>query len=113
MSNTVEKDAFPAPPVESIDFVTVLKALADPARLAVVARLADGEYHPCSTEEYGLGIHKSTLSYHFKTLREAGITSTRVTGREHAVKLRADDLEKRFPGFLAATLVAARSVRMP
>ncbi len=109
MSNVPESDTFPIPPMESIDLVAVLKALADPARLTVVARLADGEYHPCSTEEYGLAIHKSTLSYHFKTLREAGITSTRVTGREHAVKLRADDLEKRFPGFMAATLSAARA----
>jgi DNA-binding transcriptional ArsR family regulator len=98
---------FPTPPAAAIDFVAVLKALADPARLTVVARLADGEYHPCSTEEYGLAIHKSTLSYHFKALREAGITSTLVSGREHAVRLRMDDLEGRFPGFISGVLAAA------
>jgi len=107
MSNKAIAEAFPTPPTDAIDFVSVLKALADPARLAVVARLADGAFHPCSTEEYGLTIHKSTLSYHFKTLREAGITSTRVHGREHAVQLRIADLESRFPGFIDGVLRAA------
>ncbi|QHC68669.1 helix-turn-helix domain-containing protein [Rathayibacter sp. VKM Ac-2759] len=100
-------DPFPVPPVESIDVVALLKALADPVRLTVVTRLADGEYHPCTTEEYGLSLHKSTLSFHFKTLREAGLTATRVRGRDHAVRLRIDDLDQRFPGLLASVLRAA------
>lgn len=98
---------FPVPAVESIDVVALLKALADPVRLQVVSRLSDGEYHPCTTDEYGLSLHKSTLSFHFKTLREAGLTTTRVRGREHAVRLRIDDLDQRFPGLLTSVLGAA------
>src|SRR5882762_10607076 len=95
------------PSADEVDLVEVLRALADPVRLRIAVRLADNEYHPCGTEEYGLEIHKSTLSHHFKTLREAGITSTLVRGRNHGVKLRRDELESRFPGVLDSIVAAA------
>jgi len=98
---------YPQPPAEDIDFVGVLRALADPIRLRIALRLADDEYHPCTTEEYGLEIHKSTLSHHFKTLREAGVTSTRVRGRNHGVQLRRAELQVRFPGLLDSVIAAA------
>lgn len=108
MSNSEARPAaFPIPDAADIDLVSVLKALADPVRLLIVSRLSDGEYHPCSVDEYGLAIHKSTLSYHFKTLREAGLTETRVRGRDYAVKLRGEDLDERYPGLLAGVLSAA------
>ncbi|WP_199443783.1 ArsR/SmtB family transcription factor [Umezawaea beigongshangensis] len=99
--------AFPEPGREEIDLVTALKALADPVRLRIIRTLADDRYHPCSVQEYGLDVHKSTLSHHFKTLREAGITSTRVRGREHAVRLRRDDLDARYPALIDSVLAAA------
>lgn len=102
--------AFPEPEQEQIELVSALKALADPARLAIVRTLADGAYHPCTVEEYGLQLHKSTLSHHLKALREAGVTITRVTGREHAVKLRQQELDARFPGVLDAVLSATDAV---
>jgi len=98
---------YPEPAVEDIDLVEVLRALADPVRLQVVVRLADDEYHPCGVEEYGLDIHKSTLSHHFKTLREAGVTSTIVHGRNHGVQLRRADLQTLFPGVLNNIIDAA------
>jgi len=98
---------YPEPAVEDIDLVEVLRALADPVRLQVVVRLADDEYHPCGVEEYGLDIHKSTLSHHFKTLREAGVTSTIVRGRNHGVQLRRADLQALFPGVLNNIIDAA------
>jgi DNA-binding transcriptional ArsR family regulator len=61
----------------------------------------------CNVGEYGLELHKSTLSHHFEALREAGITATRAKGREHAVALRRDDLDARYPGLIAAVLTAA------
>lgn len=109
MSNTPD-DAhpdFPVPGREQLDLARVLKTAADPARLVVLARLADGEYHPCNLTDYRLDMHKSTLSHHFKALREAGFTHTRVTGREHAVRLRRADLDARWPGLLDAILAAA------
>jgi DNA-binding transcriptional ArsR family regulator len=99
-------EAFPEPASSDIALIPVLKALADPIRLHIVQRLADGGYHPCSITEYDLDIHKSTLSHHFKILREAGVTSTTVKGREHAVKLRRQVLDIRFPGLLASILGA-------
>jgi DNA-binding transcriptional ArsR family regulator len=98
--------AFPQPARGGIELISVLKALGDPVRLHIVQRLSDDSYHPCSVGEYDLEIHKSTLSHHFKTLREAGITSTAVRGRDHAVRLRRDDLDSRFPGVLSSILAA-------
>ncbi|MFI9628122.1 ArsR family transcriptional regulator [Streptomyces sp. NPDC052042] len=42
-----------------------------------------------------------------KTLHSAGITRTRDEGTRCYVKLRAGDLEARFPGLLASLLSAA------
>src|SRR5258707_14824452 len=103
----VSVNPYPEPLAEDIDLVEVLRALADPVRLRVVARLGDDQYHPCGVEEYGLDIHKSTLSHHFKTLREAGVTSTVVRGRNHGVQLRRADLEARFPDVLNSVVNAA------
>jgi DNA-binding transcriptional ArsR family regulator len=99
--------SFWEPATADIQLVDVLKAVADPARLSILHGLADGEYHPCNVNEFGLPIHKSTLSHHFKTLREAGVTTTRVDGREVGVRLRAADLETRWPGLMPSLLEAA------
>lgn len=93
------------PDTSALDLTTVLQALGDPVRLKIVRALdADGE-QACGTLE--LGISKSTRSHHFKTLREAGVTYTRVEGTHRHVSLRRDDLEARFPGLLDAVLQTA------
>jgi hypothetical protein len=51
-------------------------------------------------------MQKSALAYHFKTLREAGITLTIVNGRTHDIQLRKDELDARFPGLLDALINA-------
>lgn len=112
MSNEIMEDAhpsFPTPATAEVELVRVLKAVADPARLTVLTRLADGDFHSCSPSEYPLSIHKSTLSYHFKTLRESGLTRTRVVGHDHFVRLRHEDLDSRWPGLLDVLLSAAKS----
>jgi len=93
---------YPIPAVEDIRLTDVLKALADPGRVRVVSVLADGERHSCSPAEFGLDLQKSTFSHHLRTLREAGVTETTVEGRNHYVRLRAADLDARFPGLLPA-----------
>ena len=88
----------------AIDLPAVLHALSDPARLAIVRALAaDGE-RSCGTFE--LGLSKATRSHHFKVLREAGVTHTRLEGTTRRVSLRRDDLDARFPGLLDAVLRA-------
>ena len=46
-------------------------------------------------------------SHHFRVLREAGITHTRIDGTTRHVTLRREDLDARFPGLLDAVLAGA------
>jgi DNA-binding transcriptional ArsR family regulator len=92
------------PDTEQLDLTTVLQAMGDPVRLRIVRVLAGEGERACGTVE--LGVSKATRSHHFKVLREAGITYTRVEGTHRYVTLRRDDLEARFPGLLDAVLQA-------
>ena len=84
----------------------VLHALSDPVRLRIVRALAESDEQSCSAVE--ASVAKSTLSHHFKVLREAGVTHTRVNGTHRYVSLRREDLEERFPGLLSSVLEASR-----
>lgn len=93
------------PEAESISLTGVLYALSDPVRLEIVKSLQDGKAKSCG--EFGPSA-KSTMSHHFKVLREAGITRTEIQGRRRLTSLREGDLEKRFPGLLEAVLAAQK-----
>ncbi|MFF3394140.1 ArsR/SmtB family transcription factor [Streptomyces sp. NPDC002669] len=93
------------PDTTDLSLTRVLSAMSDPLRLGIVCLLADG--HERQWGELDAPVAKSTLSHHMKTLRSAGITRTRDEGTRCYVKLRADDLETRFPGLLASVLSAA------
>jgi DNA-binding transcriptional ArsR family regulator len=93
---------YPIPDIDDVELVDVLRALADPIRLHIVALLADGEPRAKSAEGWGVDVTKSTLSHHFKALRESGLTRTLVDGRTHAIQLRRAELDERFPGLIAA-----------
>lgn len=56
------------------------RALADETRLRIIDRLAGGEACVCDLTE-DLGVAQSRLSFHLKTLKEAGIVSDRREGR--------------------------------
>ncbi|WP_058045781.1 ArsR/SmtB family transcription factor [Streptomyces roseifaciens] len=95
----------PQPAAEDIRLVRVLHALGDPVRLQLLSVYLRGQEFDCDLSGLGLDhLHKSTVSHHMKVLREAGVTSTRVSGRNRFVKLRRVDLDKRFPGLLDALL---------
>jgi ArsR family transcriptional regulator, arsenate/arsenite/antimonite-responsive transcriptional repressor len=55
-------------------------ALADETRLRIIDRLVDGEQCVCDLTD-ALGIAQSRLSFHLKTLKEAGIVTDRREGR--------------------------------
>lgn len=82
----------------------VFHALSDPVRAQIVRNLAEGREQSCGG--FGVPLAKSTLSHHFKVLREAGITRTRIEGTHHLVSLRQEDLEARFPGLLEVVVRA-------
>ncbi len=92
------------PRAEELSLPDVLHALSDPVRLQIIRSLADRREQPCSAVE--ASVSKSTLSHHFKVLREAGVTHTRANGTQRLVSLRIDDLEQRFPGLLTSVLEA-------
>jgi DNA-binding transcriptional ArsR family regulator len=94
------------PRVDEVSLPDVLHALSDPVRLQIVRALAEREEQSCSDVE--ASVSKSTLSHHFKVLREAGVTHTRVNGTHRYVSLRRDELEARFPGLLLSVLEASR-----
>ena len=88
------------PEVDAIELADVLQALSDPTRLEIVRALdADGE-RQCGS--FDLGLTKATRSHHFKVLREAGLTFTRLEGTARYVTLRRAELDARFPGLLDA-----------
>lgn len=93
------------PDADAIELTAVMHALSDDARLAVVRELARGGERPCGA--FDLGVSKATASHHFRVLREAGITATRVDGKRRLLSLRRADLDRRFPGLLDAVLRAA------
>jgi DNA-binding transcriptional ArsR family regulator len=91
------------PPREDLELAAVLHALSDPQRLRIVCTLAgDPEPRRCGT--FDLDVSKSTLTHHFRVLREAGIIEQRSDGTAKFNSLRRDDLEQRFPGLLDAVL---------
>ncbi|MEV5570089.1 helix-turn-helix domain-containing protein [Spirillospora sp. NPDC052269] len=95
------------PTATDLEMVAVLRALADPVRLELVRRLAAGGEVSCSPDD--LDVPRSTLSNHWRVLREAGITFTRAEGKARYMTLRRDDLEARFPGVLDTILASTAS----
>src|SRR5579883_1260398 len=94
------------PDKKDISLAGVLYALGDPVRLEIVKRLAEkGELPCCAALE--VQVAKSTLSHHFKVLREAGVLYCRKEGTQHMNSLRRADLDDRFPGLLNTVLEAA------
>jgi len=99
-----------APDLASIDVLTVLEALADPVRLAIVRQLASckgTEALTCGQIE--LPVTKSTASHHLKALHRAGITTEREQGVSKYLRLRRAELDERFPGLIESVLNAAPS----
>jgi len=96
----------PGPAVEDLDLVTVLGALGEPTRLAIVVELARCDELACGALLDGR-IGKSTISHHLRALREAGVIATRAEGTSKYSRLRCADLDARFPGLLASVLAGA------
>jgi DNA-binding transcriptional ArsR family regulator len=73
--------AIASPPEELREMAVYHKALADPTRLRIVARLAA---HPATvTELIGhVDLSQPLVSWHLRRLRAAGLVETRRSGRE-------------------------------
>jgi DNA-binding transcriptional ArsR family regulator len=97
------------PPIENVTVEGILHALSDPVRVAIFADLtrSDSTFN-CSTFLHVTNkqIPKSTLSHHFKALRDAGLIRTERHGVEMHNASRCPEIERRFPGLIAAILNA-------
>ena len=96
------------PDVAAIELADVLHALSDPVRLDIVRRL-DAAPDAIACGAFGAPVSKSTLSHHFRVLREAGVTDTRPVGTQRMITLRRAELDARFPGLLDAVLRAQQA----
>ena len=97
------------PSLEDITVEGILHALSDPVRVAIFADIVSQECSQnCSTflTVSDKTIPKSTLSEHFRALREAGLIRGERRGVEMHNTSRCAEIEKRFPGLLLAIVNA-------
>src|SRR5438874_453528 len=95
---------FVHPATQDITLAGVLAALADPARLQMVKAMLGQESCMSCAAAAPCTMAKSTVSNHFRVLREAGLVQTTKRGVEHRNVVRLGDIEARFPGLLTAIL---------
>jgi DNA-binding transcriptional ArsR family regulator len=101
------------PAIEDVRPEAILHALADPVRATIFARIATAGCVEACTVLSTVGdrvIPKSSLSSHFKVLREAGLIRSERRGVEMRNESRCAELDARFPGLVAA-IMSAYAVR--
>ena len=100
---------FVHPATKDITRAGVLSALADPARLQMVkAMIGQHDCMSCAAAA-PCTMAKSTVSNHFRILREAGVVQTTKRGVEHRNVVREADIDARFPGLLKLILTHAEA----
>ncbi len=102
------------PSIEDVTVEAILHALSDPVRVAIFAQIVgSGCPQNCSgfAEISEKAIPKSTLSQHFKALREAGLIRGERVGVEMRNTSRCAEIDKRFPGLIMA-IVKAHQVQL-
>ncbi|MCS5780730.1 helix-turn-helix domain-containing protein [Klebsiella pneumoniae subsp. pneumoniae] len=91
------------PEREQIRLENVLSALGNPLRLEIIRTLADGSEAELQRPAPG-EVAKSTMTHHWRVLRDSGVIWQRPQGRENMISLRREDLDARFPGLLDTLL---------
>jgi DNA-binding transcriptional ArsR family regulator len=100
------------PAVEDVPVEAILHALSDPVRIAIYADIVKGCNENCSTflTVGNREIPKSTLSQHFKILREAGLIRSERKGVEMFNTSRCEEVDRHYPG-LISTIVKAHEIQ--
>jgi DNA-binding transcriptional ArsR family regulator len=101
------------PSVEDVTVEGILHALSDPVRVSIFAQIV-GSGCPQNCSDFlqvsEKTIPKSTLSQHFKALREAGLIRGERIGVEMRNTSRCAEIDQRFPGLIKA-IVKAHNVQ--
>ncbi|WP_128255400.1 ArsR/SmtB family transcription factor [Falsirhodobacter deserti] len=92
------------PAIENVALEHMFQALSDPVRTEIVNRLATMTEATCTM--LNAGRPKSSMSHHYRVLRDSGLIRTRIKGTMHINTLRRAELDLRFPGLLDAVLGA-------
>src|SRR4051795_6581616 len=102
------------PSIEDVTVEGVLYALSNSVRVAMYAEIVAQQCpQNCSNflKVSNKAIPKSTLSQHFKILREAGLIRSERHGVEMHNVSRCAELEQRFPGLIQA-IVSAHAIQL-
>jgi DNA-binding transcriptional ArsR family regulator len=100
------------PSADDIKVESILHALSDPIRVQIFARIAQAECpQTCSAflELSDRAVPKSTLSQHFKVLREAGLIRSERRGVELHNSTRCDELGQRFGPLIQSIIDAHKA----
>lgn len=100
------------PALEDITVEGILHALSDPTRVEIFSKIADSNCSSTCSAFLTVGekaVPKSTLSQHFKVLREAGLVRSERSGVEMQNTSRCAEIEQRFPGLLPAIVGALKA----
>jgi DNA-binding transcriptional ArsR family regulator len=99
------------PALDSITVEGILHALSDPTRVEIFSQIAaSGCAATCSSflTVKAKAVPKSTLSQHFKVLREAGLIRSERVGVEIRNTSRCAEVDTRFPGLLRAIVASLK-----
>jgi DNA-binding transcriptional ArsR family regulator len=100
------------PSADDITVEGILHALSDPVRVHIFAEIAKADCpQTCSAflEVSNRTVPKSTLSQHFKVLREAGLIRSERRGVELQNTTRHEDIHERFQTLITAIIDAHRA----
>lgn len=83
------------------ELAAVGAALADTTRVQMLRLMQTHEEVACAALETTFSLTKSTISYHVKVLRHAGLIHVRKAGKFYYYAIPRAEIERRFPGLLA------------
>jgi DNA-binding transcriptional ArsR family regulator len=95
------------PSLNDVSLATVMQALSDPCRIAIVRTLLESD--ECACNEVPLDVSKATRSHHFDVLRAAGLVHSRVVGTKCKTSLRKGEINGKFPGLLDLIIAAGNA----
>lgn len=100
------------PSIDDIRPEAILHALSDPVRAAIFIDIAGASCAQTCSAFSSVGdraIPKSSLSQHFKVLREAGLIRSERQGVEMRNTSRCVEVQDRFPGLIPAIIDAYKA----
>jgi DNA-binding transcriptional ArsR family regulator len=99
------------PHMRDVTVAAILHALSDPVRIGIVSELIKSRRGMNCTEttlKLKRPMAKSTCSQHYRILRESGLIASERRGVDLSSRVRAAELEGRFPGLLDSILQSYR-----